>query len=197
MGPGPSPLPHRCCCLSPYDGRAFITSGISTNTTQHAHQYAQSRHNVSKLLKLPRCGPSAMAPSAPMLLSATPCMKSVYCHRTNHIASHDTEATVPKQAAAAQNRIVGTRQHAPPRSNTVSLSKMCRPGPSALAPSPPMLLPGHHTKHSACMHHPREPPTPTRTTKIQACNVVVLRQVWFRWRGTFLAKVVACEESHD
>ena len=97
-------------------------------TSKHHRHHAQLKCNAFMLCSFARCGPSALAPSSPMLFAAI---------MHTHVAI--ILATLP-----TNNHVLSTSKHhhhhVQLKYNVVMLFSFARCGPSALAPSSPMLL---------------------------------------------------------
>lgn len=115
--PGRWHLRRRCCCLPPHATEPM--SDMMKQTTLATNNHAPARRNFIRFDNVANCGPNALAPSSPMLLSAMT--------HNNQIVSLETGTPQP-------------HNHAPERSNSVMLTSLANCGPSTFTPSASMLL---------------------------------------------------------
>jgi len=93
-------------------------------------RHAPSKFNVVMLLSFARCGPSAFAPSAPILFADT-------THTHNHVVIIDATLPTNKHILCMLKHYC---RHAHPKFNVVMLLSFARCRPSAFAPLSPQLL---------------------------------------------------------
>jgi len=101
---------------------------------KHYCRHARAKFNVVMLLSIARCGPSACAPSTPMLLPDI-------THTHNHVVIIDATLPTHKQILCMLKHYC---RHAPSKFNAVMLLSFARCGPNSFAPSSPILLSGTH-----------------------------------------------------
>jgi len=175
VGPVPWHLPRQCCYLT---SRKATTLSVLTlchlEERQWHHTHCKSK--VVMLLSFARCGPSALAPSSPML-------SPDIAHKQPHYQySH----------CATWKNANGTTHIANPRLSCCRASPGVDPVPWRL-PCQCCCLTSHTSNHSISTHTvpPGRTPMTPRTVQAQGCHVAELRQVWAQCLCAFLANLIA------
>jgi len=200
VGPVPWRLPRQRNCLTTHTRKHKTTSpSFSQLYQQTTTAYARrntiaTTHRAASMLSC--CSVSPGMGPVPWCLPRQCCsLTHTHTHAHTKPRRHHYHNTTNKQCTSKHHR-----HHVLLKSNVVMLLSVARCGPSALAPSTPMLFADiTHAHKNTRRHHSHntqpypihaETSSPPRTAQIQRCHVVQLRQVWAQCLGASLANVV-------